>query len=61
MSLAYEAVNENSRVFVAYGESPVKVLKNMARLLRKNNIVWWSASAVYYDESENIFYMNIYV
>jgi hypothetical protein len=61
MNTAYEAVNENCRVFVAYGDTPTKTLKNMAKLLKKNKINWWSASSVNYLEDEKIFYITIYV
>ena len=61
MKIAYEAVNENCRVFAAFGETPSKALKNAARLLKKNNINWWSSSTVSYIEDENIFYITIYV
>ena len=58
--IAYEAVNENPRVFVAFGETPAKALKGMAKVLKDNDIRWWSASHV--DEMEDgMFYINIYV
>lgn len=61
MRTAYEAVNESPRVFVAYGETPAKALKNAARLLKKNKIDWWSSSTVNCLDDENIFYITIYV
>jgi hypothetical protein len=61
MRTAYEAVNENCRVFIAYGETPAKALKNAARLLKNNKVDWWSASVVNYLDDENIFYITIYV
>jgi hypothetical protein len=61
MNTAYEAINDNCRVFIAYGETPVKALKNMAKLLKKNKIDWWSTSLVNYLEDEDIFYISIYV
>jgi hypothetical protein len=61
MRTAYEAVNESCRVFVAYGDSPAKTLKHMARLLKKSKVDWWSASTVNYSEEENVFYITIYV
>lgn len=61
MKTAYEAVNDKTRAFVAYGDSPTKALKNMAKLLKKNRIDWWSASSVNYSDEENVFYIVIYV
>jgi len=61
MRTAYEAVNENPRVFVAYGETPAKALKNAARLLKKNHVDWWSSSTVNYLEGDKVFYITIYV
>ena len=61
MNTAYEAVNENPRVFVAYGETPARALKNAARLLKNNKIDWWSASTVNHLDDENIFCISIYV
>lgn len=59
-NIAYEAVNDNPRVFVAFGETPSKALKQMAKILKRENIEWWSASHV--DEMEDgTFYINIYV
>lgn len=58
---AYEAINDNPRVFCAYGKTPVKVLRNMAKLLKENEIEWMSASHVSYLEEEELFYMTLYV
>lgn len=61
MTLAYEAVNENPRVFVAFGKTPDKALKAMTNIVKENSIRWWSASHVGYIEDEKTFYINIYV
>jgi hypothetical protein len=61
MKIAYEATNDNPRVFVAYGNNPAEALKNMYKMLKRLNIDWWSASHVGYIEDENLFYINIYV
>ena len=59
-NIAYEAVNDNPQVFVAFGTTPAKTLKNMSKILKENNINWWSASSVDYIEDENVFYMTVY-
>lgn len=47
---AYEAINEEARVFVAYGGSPAKCLKNMANLLDEKGIDFWVSSRVDYRD-----------
>lgn len=49
-TVAYEAVNEEARVFVAYGASPSKCLKNMANLLDDKGIDFWAATRVDYRD-----------
>jgi hypothetical protein len=61
MIIAYEAINEEPRVFCAYGKTPAKALTNMAKLLKKSEIFWMSASHVSYIEEEDLFYITIYV
>jgi hypothetical protein len=60
----YEAVNENPRVFVAYGETPAQVLINMSSILDNNDILWWSSASVQvseFDDDDYKFYMVVYV
>jgi hypothetical protein len=60
----YEAINENPRVFVAYGETPAQVLINMSSIFDKNNIDWWSSATVQvsqFDDDDYKFYMVVYV
>ena len=45
---AYEAVNEDPRVFVAYGGTPAKCLKHMSTLLDESGVDFWVASRVDY-------------
>lgn len=59
-NISYEAVNDNPRVFVAFGETPAKALKNMAKILKRNDIVWWNASSVDYIDDDELFYMTVY-
>jgi hypothetical protein len=59
---AYEAVNDNIRSFVCWGESPADVLRGMADLLEANDIDWWSAATVsVQDNHGSDFYMVVYV
>ena len=58
---AYKAYAENPEVYVAYGESPEKCLKNMRKNFKEYRVDWWSSCNVQYIEDENLFYMTIYV
>lgn len=65
MVTAYEAVNERPRVFCAYGKTPAKALKNMAKLLKENKIDDWSSINVVADyeapELNERFHLVLYV
>lgn len=53
MKMAYQAVNEEPTTWVAYGATPARALRNMARIMKKNNVEFWLASRVdfYPDEA----------
>lgn len=61
MNLAYKAYGENPEVYVAYGDSPERCLKNMGKVLKENRVSWWSSANVQYLDDEELFYMTIYV
>lgn len=56
---SYEAVNEEPRVFCAYGPTPADALRAMAELLTKHKITTWSASSVNFDRDTH--YLTIYL
>lgn len=58
---AYEAVNDHTRSFVCWGDSPADVLRGMADLLEREGIDWWSAATVAVVEDEEAYYMVVYV
>lgn len=58
---AYKAVGEFPEVYCAYGNTPVKATKAMAKLMKKHNVSWWSSSSVTYLEDDGEFCMTIYV
>ena len=61
MTYAYEAINENPRVFCAYGKNPAQAFNKMSKLLKDHNINWLSAAHVGYSEEDNLYYITIYV
>jgi len=58
---AYKAVAEDPDVYCAYGTTPTKAMREMARLLKDHNVDWWSASHVNYIEEDRLFVITIYV
>lgn len=61
MKNAYEAINENPRVFCAYGDTPAQALKRMSKLLESNDIKFFSAAHVGFIAEEHTHYITIYV
>lgn len=59
-AIAYEAINENPRVFCSSGKTPQHALSEMAGLLHTNNITSWSAASVNFDD-EGTHYLTIYL
>jgi hypothetical protein len=58
-TLSYEAYNENPRVFCSHGPNPSAALKAMAKILKKEDICYWTASSVNFDD-DGICYLTIY-
>lgn len=56
---AYEADNEQPRVFCSYGTTPAMALYNMGDIIALNGIESWTASAVNIDE-DGVCHLTIY-
>jgi hypothetical protein len=62
MKKRYVATGEDPIVLCAYGNSPAKAFKNMAKLLKKEKIDWFSASSVsVLDSDVDAFAVTVYV
>jgi hypothetical protein len=57
---SYVADAETPQVFCSFGKTPAAALRAMARLLEKEQIDTWSASAVAFDK-EGTHYLTIYL
>ena len=59
----YEAKNENPIVLCSYGESPADAFKQMAKLLKKSDLVsdFASVNAVNTSFEEGIHYVTVYI
>jgi hypothetical protein len=62
MNKAYVAVNENPVVLCSYGNSPAEAFKNMAKLMKKEDVVWMNGANISILDSDiDKFSVTVYV
>ena len=62
MKKRYVAVNEQSTVLCSYGNTPHEAFREMSKLLKEENIRWFSASSVsVLDSDTDAFAVTVYV